>query len=214
MNELSQNNSLYKGDVLSSPIFFIGMPRSGTTVVFEAFAAHPHLGWVSNYSSRFPKWPVLNYIMRLTENNRWSIRGSKRQYGKVSLINKLLPKPKEGYPFWEMYCGKNFLWDFHLEPLFDAQEEKKLRSVFEKTLKYQGKTRLATKLTGPPRISYLRSIFPDAVFVHVVRDGRAVVDSLLRVDFWKEKGGLVSPFWKVYFSSQISMNGKVMGVQL
>jgi hypothetical protein len=41
----------------------------------------------------------------------------------------------------------------------------------------------------------LKSIFPDAIFVNVIRDGRAVVHSLLNVKFWKEKGGLTGPFW-------------------
>lgn len=182
-------------DRLSRPIFFIGMPRSGTTVIFEAFAVHKQLGWVSNYSSRFPRLPILNYVLRLAENRIWSFRGSKQQYGKASLSNRILPKPQEGYPFWETYCGEKFLWDFCLEPRANQQEAQALRSVLDKTLKYQGRSRLATKLTGPPRISYLRSIFPDAMFVHVVRDGRAVVDSLLRVDFWREKGGFDGPFW-------------------
>ena len=36
------------------------------------------------------------------------------------------------------------------------------------------------------RIRYLNNIFPDARFVHVIRDGRAVVASLLNVYFWKD----------------------------
>jgi hypothetical protein len=43
---------------------------------------------------------------------------------------------------------------------------------------------------------FLDSIFPDARFVHVVRDGRAAVHSLLNVAFWREKGGLEQPFWE------------------
>ena len=59
-----------------------------------------------------------------------------------------------------------------------------MRELVEKLLRYQRKARFATKITGPARIAYLSSIFPDARFVHVVRDGRAVVRSLLDVHFW------------------------------
>ena len=63
-------------------------------------------------------------------------------------------------------------------------------------LRFQGRSRFVTKITGPPRIGYLTSVFPDAIFVHVVRDGRAVVNSLLNVDFWIEGGGYDRPWWR------------------
>lgn len=40
------------------------------------------------------------------------------------------------------------------------------------------------KLTGWPRIGYLAELFPNARFVHLVRDGRAVANSLLQVPWW------------------------------
>jgi hypothetical protein len=40
------------------------------------------------------------------------------------------------------------------------------------------------------------SVFPNAIFIHVVRDGRAVVNSLLNVDFWIEGGGYDHPWWR------------------
>jgi hypothetical protein len=41
-----------------------------------------------------------------------------------------------------------------------------------------------------PRISFLYAIFPDARFVHVLRDGRAVANSRLNASFWKGWHGL------------------------
>ncbi len=46
------------------------------------------------------------------------------------------------------------------------------------------RNRLLVKITGWPRLGYLHEIFPDAKFIHVVRDGRAVVNSLINVDWW------------------------------
>ena len=45
--------------------------------------------------------------------------------------------------------------------------------------------RLLIKVTGWSRIGFLSEIFEDAKFVHVVRDGRAVANSLLNVYFWE-----------------------------
>jgi sulfotransferase family protein len=60
---------------------------------------------------------------------------------------------------------------------------------------FQGKKRFFAKLTGPPKIHYLNSIFSDAYYIHVVRDPRAVILSLLDVDFWKKSDGYLKPWW-------------------
>jgi hypothetical protein len=44
--------------------------------------------------------------------------------------------------------------------------------------------RLLVKITGWPRIGFLMGIFPDAKIIHIKRDPRAVINSLLNVDFW------------------------------
>lgn len=55
---------------------------------------------------------------------------------------------------------------------------------------YQGKNRFIAKYTNKPRIKYLNSIFPDAKFVHILRDGNATVNSLYnRV----KKAGWIAP---------------------
>jgi hypothetical protein len=62
-------------------------------------------------------------------------------------------------------------------------------------MRFHGKNRFAAKLTGPGRIHFLSSIFPRARFVHVIRDPRAVVDSLLRVPFWRDTSRYLEPAW-------------------
>ena len=52
------------------------------------------------------------------------------------------------------------------------------------------KNRLLIKITGWPRIKFLKEIFPDAKFIHVLRDGRAVANSMINVEFW---GGWKGP---------------------
>jgi len=72
---------------------------------------------------------------------------------------------------------------------------KRTRSNFRQIVRMQGKSKLAMKLTGPGRIRFLSSIFPKARFIHVIRDGRAVVASLSRVKFWRDGGGQNKLWW-------------------
>ena len=97
---------------------------------------------------------------------------------------------------WREYCGERFLFNFLLdEPATDVQR-RELRELVVKLLRYQGKPRFATKLTGPARIAFLSSIFPDARFVHVIRDPRAVARSLLDVPFWRDTWRARSVAWE------------------
>jgi hypothetical protein len=56
------------------------------------------------------------------------------------------------------------------------------------------RNRLLIKITGWPRLGYLQEIFPDAKFIHVLRDGRAVANSRVNVEFWPGWGG--PPVWE------------------
>ena len=181
---------------LIRPIFFVGMPRSGTTILFEAFARHPDLAWPSNYSERRPQWPWLNLIRRLLDNRIVHLAGRKQQYAKVRFGNRYLPHPDEAYRFWDHYTGREFSREFLADVVVDADTRERVREAVMAILRWQGRPRFAAKLTGPPRIAFLNSIFPEAQFVHVIRDGRAVVHSLLKVGFWRRKGGFDGPFWR------------------
>lgn len=50
---------------IDRPIFVIGVPRSGTTVVYEAFSQHEDLAWISNHATRVPWLNALHALPRL-----------------------------------------------------------------------------------------------------------------------------------------------------
>ncbi|WP_051261027.1 sulfotransferase family protein [Desulfovibrio inopinatus] len=185
-----------KPSLSKAPIIFIGMPRSGTTILFEAFAQHRDLGWLSNYSQQFPNMPWLNFVRCLHDNPLFCLRAQKKQYQKVLPFNRFLAMPNEAYDFWDWHTGQDFSFHFLSDKTADEDIRSRVQNACATTVRVQGRKRLATKLTGPPRVHFLHSIFPDARFVHVVRNGFAVVHSLMRVPFWEEKGGFEGPFWK------------------
>ncbi|MGH8249940.1 MAG: sulfotransferase family protein [Steroidobacteraceae bacterium] len=179
---------------IAKPIFFTGVPRSGTTIAFEAFARHPNLAWPTNYTAQFPRLPQLNLLRRLLDNSRLELVGRKNQYGRARLGNRFLPMPNEAYEFWNRHGDPRFARDY-LDAASGLRARSRLSGAVQNLVSWQGKQRFAAKLTGPPRIGFLSAVFPDAIFVHIVRDGRAVVHSLLKVGFWREKGGFEAPFW-------------------
>lgn len=174
------------------PIIFIGEGRSGTTVIFEIFVLHEEIAFLTNYTEKFffPQFGLINVISRY---------GREDQYKEDNFFIKKLPRPSEAYNTWEKLCGKKFRDSFLKDVKPTSNEKNNVNNYIDKIIKYQMKNRFATKLTGPPRITYLYNINHNTYFINIIRDPRPVVASKLNVDFRKNKG-LTKPYWKNTFN--------------
>lgn len=169
------------------PIFIIGTGRSGTTSLYTLFSCHSDLAWFSTLTDRFPKLP------RLAKFSSWL---DIPVLGKLLRNKKVGPRPEEAYNIWRL-CFPGFVSP--IRPLTEEdvtnQAKSSIRRMIELHLTYQGKSRFVTKYTGWSRIRYLNEIFPDSLFIHVLRDGRAVANSLLNVSWWNGWEGPDNWLW-------------------
>jgi hypothetical protein len=144
----------------------------------------------------FSRSALINYVRRIFENKFWrfvkywnfvGVSKNTRQKWK-SLFHLLVFSPIERYDFWEYITGKriDFSRGFLLGEHATSEERRKIRSHLAKQVKYQGRKRLIMKFTGPARIEYLTSIFPDAIFVSIAREPIATVRSWLEVGSGKD----------------------------
>lgn len=173
-----------KETLLKRPIVIFGTGRSGTTIISDIIFQHEDLAWHSNYQELFPNLAIVNYMRRLFDNKYWRLIGMNTQNNK-SLFNYICFRPIERYNFWETITGPriDFSRDFLIGQQATPEEKSKMRNFFSKMIAYQKRKRLAFKITGPARMEYLMSVFPDAVFVNVVRDPVATVRSWLEVSW-------------------------------
>lgn len=160
------------------PIFIVGAGRSGSTLFHTLFAQHPQLAWQSPLCNLFPAWPGLN--RGVLHAAHWPLIGK--------LVTRNL-RPGERYAYWEHYCHGfarpcRDLLAADVTPLHRWTLPPALAQ-----LTTARRRRVLIKLTGWPRIGFLHALFPDAKFIHVYRDGRAVAASLLAVGFWRGWGG-------------------------
>ncbi|MFW5891220.1 MAG: sulfotransferase family protein [bacterium] len=179
-----------------SPIIIIGSGRSGSTVVFEAISHHSDLAWLSQYYYLLGNIPQIGIIHRF-----FNKVGEKPQGQKLSALNQLIPRPLEVYPKWAKLCGKQFRYASLYKKSAEKWQIRKTQNFFNQTIKWQSKKRLAIKITGPPRITFLQSIFPNAYFIDIIRHPVAVVNSYLNVNFWNEKG-TNKPHWDNLFTEK------------
>ena len=178
-------------------MFVIGSGRSGLSLLMDLVAYHPAFAWPSQYNSRFPKrfrWAVLSRILDLAP------AGSRRKFARP------VPRHSEAWPMWgECFHGFNAPF----RDLTEADVTPRVRNQFQRAvgaiLKYQHKDRFIAELSGWSRVRFLKEIFPDARFIHIVRDGRAVANSLINVDYWRGWEGIYKWRWGVPCSDDIAL---------
>jgi len=174
-----------KDPAIDRPICILGTGRSGTTLFFRVLSQHPHLGWFSNFTNKHPRAPWLAAWSRILD---LPVVGPR-----MSFDWRLTPKPREANRLLAEITEGVFSQPRRLTAA-DALPEhvEALRASVRAHLGWQGKKRFLHKHTGFPRIDWLTEVFPDARFIHVARDGRAVVNSMVNVSWWD---GTMDSWW-------------------
>lgn len=161
-------------------IFIIGCPRSGTTYLMRLLSSNKNFSWISNELNKSP----FNY--KLSKGLRFykiPVLG-KGFYLKANMFGRPLPTPVEAWNFWNSHIDY-FQWkpqhcftprNSSPEDL-DKKQIEKTRLAVESICEHSGNPIFLSKYTDFPRIKMLKKIFPDAKFIHIVRDGRAVANS-------------------------------------
>ncbi|HEX7326254.1 MAG TPA: sulfotransferase [Rhodanobacteraceae bacterium] len=164
--------------IVDRPIFIVGAGRSGSTVFHTLFSAHPEVAWQSPLCNLFPARPGLNRTLLRTSG--WPLLGR--------LLTRHL-RPGERYAYWEHYCRGFARPCRDLLATDVTPVHRWLLPAALAQLTTSHRRRPLIKITGWPRVGFLRELFPQAKFIHVYRDGRAVASSLLAVGFWRGWGG-------------------------
>ncbi len=172
-------------------VFLLGSGRSGTTLLYKLLAAHPSVGYLSNYQSRLPALPALAWLHRiprhsLTMKRRAWFGGQGNAYfeGRRQLSQFWIPSPAEAESVFERAEIP------HTPPegfVLGEPGLSRIRDTFRGTLEYGGGDVLLCKRTANNRrVAVLRQAFPRCKFIHLVRDGRSVADSLVKVGWWAD----------------------------
>lgn len=160
---------------MKPPVFVLGTGRCGSTLVHEVLARHEDTGFVTNLDD-----------LGLRTSSRWQNDLWRRLPAEVTRKGGARFAPSEGYRALAKEVGP-----LVVDPVRDLTEadatpwlRTRMRAFVEKRADRLDAPVFLHKLTGWPRAGFLRACFPDAVFVEVVRDGRAVANSWLQMDWW------------------------------
>lgn len=169
-------------------VFILGPARSGTSLLYRLLALHPEVAFISNWNSRFPRVAAVGALQRATRSSR-SLRrqwfrpdGNAYVYGRTRpLSERLVPAPVEGEPVFAL-AGINEDGTTRSPDAVDA-----LRNQIARISRYTGGTFFVNKrVANNRRIALIHRAFPEAHFITITRDGRAVALSLSRVNWWQD----------------------------
>jgi Sulfotransferase family len=152
------------------PLFVVGCPRSGTTMLSLMLHAHPNLAMPPETRFLVYTWRQRHVFGNLdTEELRLQLASTVTRWG--SMVRDLGLAPPE-------LREKIFAGPPTIGSAFGI--------VFREFAQLHGKARWGDKRPAYyQEVDVLLRLFPDAQIVHVIRDGRANVASLKRMPWWK-----------------------------
>jgi hypothetical protein len=160
----SPETDFYQVRICKNPIFIVGSPRSGTTVLALALARHSRL-WYSSESHIFP---------HLFGGARWEETDALGP-------NVMTWMRRKGVSREELLQSAAL----GVNALFTSRSGNK--RWIEKTPQ------------NTPMVGTLSAMFPGASFLHLLRDGRAVVNSMIHMDapaLWTRHFALACWAWR------------------
>lgn len=174
---------------MGSTAFLIGAGRSGTTLLYKLLCLHPDVAYVSNFENRL-RWLPAGLATRFdptdiaAKRNSWFRPSGNAYFERRSPLERLVPMPVEGERFFAA-CGMplNPAPDFRLPEKSVARLRNRVNAIARAA---NAGVFLSKRTANNRRIPQLEATFPEARYVHLVRDGRDVSRSLSRVDWWHD----------------------------
>jgi hypothetical protein len=140
------------------PIFIVAPPRGGTSILYRCIASHPEVGYFNRANRKFMHFPRFAYF--------------------VTRIGLYEDNPRESHLIWDRFVKGDD--DVRLATDATVEMRQWYHSFISRVLCARGARRFVNKL--PPntlRLPWLNALFPDCIFVQIIRDWRAVVNSTM-----------------------------------
>lgn len=173
-----------------APIFIIGAPRSGTTLLYQYLISALELSYPSNLIARFWGQPLAGWTLQQTlfENapTYRSCFRSHHGYADSSLL-----EPHEFGYFWRRWFPET---DTHHTPS-DAPVDLQLNQTLTALEQASGRSWLFKNLTLGMKIPLLHRLFPDMRVLYLTRDPLHIAASLLQGR--QERYGDITTWWSL-----------------
>ena len=157
------------------PVFIIGAPRTGSTILYQALTNHLDILYIDNLACRWSKnlifgmWLSQKIYNNKPHNNFKAIHGNTNKFG--------LNSPSECGSYWYRWLPQEH--HFIDTNNFNDKVVEEIRNEITSIINYHNKPMLFKNLNAGQRICLLKQCFPNAKYIFIRRDPLFVVHSIL-----------------------------------
>lgn len=189
-------------DTLTKPIFIVGCPRSGTTILAKILNNHSQIASATEIH-------FFNHLIKSKKYN-WQVLNDKllQEFFAETRIEDFCSLLKIDFQEFSETILQNTEPDLNL--FIEEQNQKRIfDALMLMLLKRNKKTNCCEKTPQHLlNIDEILRFYPNAKIIHLIRDGRDTVNSLIKMP-WRPEGLLNnSRFWKRYAKLGIAIANK------
>ena len=153
------------------PIFIIGAPRTGSTILYEALISTYQVSYISNIAALFYRSPALcTWLTKnLARNRRFQ---GKSQFGYI----RGLTSPSEAGRLFSYWFGEQ---SFNETPEIHNVSTNYIRSTVSTISSIMGGPLVTKNLNNSFRLRAIHKAFPNAIYLYIKRDPLYTAQSLL-----------------------------------
>lgn len=164
------------------PIFLLGTPRSGTTMLQDILCSHESVAYMNNTMHRFPTtFCTIDHYRR-----RLGLDFEAERYLKDS-VRVSTGSPSDAIGFWAEFFGIDvFSLEYRDLQIADlpARRIERMQNTIRKLIWCYGTPyrRFFSKLLAAVQYTHvIRDLFPNAKFIHILRDARFTANSMVKL---------------------------------
>ncbi len=165
---------------IDRPVFLFGMPRSGTTLLQDLICGHPDVAYFSHSMEQCRDHICAAETLR--RKLKLDMRGERFIGDSVDVSAS---SPSDSSILWAELFGADLSLRYYRKTraeLDPALVERHLRRMREALWCHGPEKRFFSKLLSiVPQVETVSELFPDARFIHLVRDPRMAANSLLKL---------------------------------
>lgn len=170
------------GIAIDKPIFLISLPRCGSSMLQDIICSHPQVAYITNMMDTFRScFCAAEHFRRIF---RFDVKGERFLKDSVEVdVNS----PADPVATWAEWLHQD---PFHAQYQeltmadFSTEDIARIKESIRKVIWCFGGRANRFECKTPallPHALLLKEIFPDAKFIHLVRDARASANSLLKL---------------------------------
>lgn len=170
---------------IDRPIFIVGLPRSGTSMLYNLLCAHEKAAYITNSINACPESICTIEWLR----KKFHLNASGERFLADS-INTDFGSPSEPALFWGKWIGRDvdsLYWEEKRLASFTKEKIREIHTDIKRILftfgglKNNDKRFICKYPVMQTELRMVQDLFPDAHFIHIVRDSRPAANSLLKL---------------------------------